>query len=362
MDLVVQVVVVAVEAVVVAVVVVAVEEINTMKDELLTNFTFQWHITNICNNRCKHCYQDDFNSEGLPFEELAKILIQLQEFVKVNGIKKAHINITGGEPFLRDDIFDLILKIKETGVFSFSILTNGYIPSCEKLNKLKTLKPKFVQISLEGKRKTNDLIRGDGSYDKILQSLKVYHKLGIPTMISFTANAYNYMDYHHVVKIARKYNAFKIWTDRYLPNGKSDNFQMTTAQFKTLGSLINKEKRWNNYCVFSKTEISVNRALQFLICGGQPYRCSAGNTLLAILSNGDLLPCRRLPIKIGNLLSESIVELYKNSDIIKEIGYNDNLDINCVNCYYKTSCNGGLKCLSYIITEDFKNRDINCWL
>jgi radical SAM protein with 4Fe4S-binding SPASM domain len=333
-----------------------------MEKESLNRITFQWHITDICNLRCKHCYQDDYSSKGLNFVELTNIFIQFQDFVKIKGIKRAHINLTGGEPFLREDILDLILKIKQSKMFSFGILSNGYLPPNNVLKELKTLNPKFVQISLEGIKDTNDSIRGTGSYDKILESLKVYRKLRIPTMISFTANSENYLDYKHVVNIARKYKAFKVWTDRYLPNGKSDNLQMTTEQFKMLGDSINKEKRKDKYYIFSKTEIAANRALQFLFCGGQPYSCSAGDSLLAILSNGDLLPCRRLPIKIGNLLTDNLTELYKNSVILNDIINKDNLDSNCLNCYYKMSCNGGLKCLSYTMTGNYNKKDINCWI
>ncbi|KMQ52238.1 radical SAM domain protein [Chitinispirillum alkaliphilum] len=323
---------------------------------------FQWHITDNCNLRCRHCYQRDYNYNGLAFHDFEQILVQLQMFVKTKGISHAHINLTGGEPFLRTDIVDLIRKVRETKMFSFGILSNGFISSKSVLNQLENYRPDFVQISLEGKRERNDSIRGMGSYKKIIESLKVYRKLSIPTVISFTANSENFMDYPHVVKIARRYRAFKIWTDRYLPNGKSDNLQMTTKQFKTLCDLINKEKLKDKYFIFSETEILAERALQFLLCGGRPYSCSAGVSLLAILSNGDLVPCRRLPIKVGNLLSDNLNELYENSEILEDIRDINNLDSNCFDCYYKTSCNGGLKCLAYATSGDYKTKDSNCWI
>lgn len=116
------------------------------------------------------------------------------------------------------------------------------------------------------------------------------------------------------------------------------------------------------YNIFSKTNIAANRALQFLFCGEQPYSCSAGNSILAILSNGDLVPCRRLPIKIGNLVKDNLIDLCNNSEILKNVLNSDNLDTNCFSCYYKTSCNGGLKCLSYAVTGNFNKKDLNCWI
>ncbi len=337
-----------------------------MERKLPNRITFQWHVTDQCNLRCTHCYQDNYTSKGLSFKELEQMLDQLISFVHKCRIEnneiRAHINFTGGEPFLREDLIDLIVKTKEVGIFTFGILSNGLIPSNETLKRLKALKPKFIQISLEGNRETNDKIRGQGSYSEILNSLKTYQKFGIPTMISFTANAENYLDYPHVVKIARRYKAFKIWTDRYIPCDKNDTLRMNTEQFKKLGLLINKEKQRDKYFIFSKTNVSANRALQFLFCGDQPYKCSAGNELLAFLANGDILPCRRLPIKLGNLLTDSLIDLYKNTDILNIIHSQEKLDIKCLDCYYKSSCNGGLKCLSYATSNDFNKKDINCWI
>lgn len=336
-------------------------------ERLLPNrIIFQWHITEQCNFRCRHCYQKEYDYEGLSLKELIKILEKLEDFVresfKEGYTNKAHINLTGGEPFLRNDLTDLIDKINESGLFSFGILSNGYFPSEEKIQLLKSQNPKFVQISLEGRRKLNDAIRGKGSYDIIIHALETYRKIGIPVMISFTANSENYLEYPHIVSISRKYKAFKVWTDRYLPNGTKDALQMSTEQFKKLGELIKKETRKEKYFVFSKTKISANRALQFLFTGGKPYTCSAGDSLLAVMPNGDLLPCRRLPIKIGNLVADNLIDLYSDSEILQDIRNNNKPDKKCSTCYYKFSCNGGLKCLSYAMANNYHKKDINCWI
>ena len=59
-----------------------------------------------------------------------------------------------------------------------------------------------------------------------------------------------------------------------------------------------------------RTEIAVNRALQFHCGGGPPYHCTAGDTLVAVMPNGDLYPCRRMPIRAGNLLETPLTQLY----------------------------------------------------
>lgn len=325
----------------------------------MSRFTFQWHITDTCNLRCKHCYQNNYTEKGLPLEQLLAIGHQLHDFVKKNNIKNAHINFTGGEPFLRTDIAELLIEINKYKTFSFGILSNGYIPSNSTLDRLKPTPLKFIQISLEGKEKTNDRIRGKGSYQQVKQALKTYGKYKIPTMLSFTANTENYKEFHHVVKTARKYKAFKVWTDRYLPLGNSDTLQLSTQQFKELGGILVKErKKIRN----KNIEVAANRALQFLFAGGTPYQCSAGKNLLAILANGDLLPCRRLDIKVGNLLTDDLNELYFSSELLKDIRDKNKLDQACLECYYKLACMGGLKCLSYAQTNNYHKKDTNCWI
>lgn len=105
--------------------------------------------------------------------------------------------------------------------------------------------------------------------------------------------------------------------------------------------------------------VHCNRALQF--CGGSPdiYQCSAGKTLLTILANGDLLPCRRLPIILGNIKDNSIYNIIKDNNIIDDLN-NDFIPSGCEKCLKARTCRGGAKCLSYALTGDYHQKDINC--
>lgn len=329
-------------------------------------FTFQWHITDVCNYRCQHCYQSEYTNIGESFNTQISFLNKIKEFVvkikKANTNLQPHINFTGGEPFLREDFLDLLQKTRELNLFSFGILSNGLLLSKEKLKILAKLKPSFIQISLEGNKEINDSIRGKGSYNDIINAVKTYSKLKIPVVISFTANSMNYKYYSDVVKFARKYKASKVWTDRYLPISKSDELLMSTEQVEELFGTILKEQKKNKKIFFSKTLVASNRALQFLVTGGQPYSCSAGQSLFAFLPNGDILPCRRLPIVLGNLKKDDLFNIYMNNLFIKEITNKNNLNKECSACYYNNSCYGGLKCLTYSIKGNVNEKDPNCWI
>jgi len=329
-----------------------------------TKFTFQWHINETCNRRCTHCYQTAYSDTGFDINGLLHVLNKLVAFL--NGFEqngktpKAHINFTGGEPFLHTDFLSLLKEVKASRRFSFGILSNGYLLPQKELKKLYELGPKFIQISLEGSKETNDLIRGTGSYDEVSRALKTYQKAGIPTLLSFTANANNYKELKPVSEAARKYGVFKVWTDRYLPSDHSDPLALNKEQKQDYFSRIRKEQIRQKYRPFSKTRIASNRALQFLMSGGKPYKCTAGTQLFTIMHNGIVYPCRRLPIELGNILTDDLREIYDNHPVIKELHNPELLDTDCKVCAYSTACAGGLRCLSYAKFGNFSLQDPDC--
>jgi radical SAM protein with 4Fe4S-binding SPASM domain len=115
-------------------------------------------------------------------------------------------------------------------------------------------------------------------------------------------------------------------------------------------------RRW-----FGRTEIAMHRALQFLVAGGRPYHCTAGDTLVTVQPNGDLYPCRRMPIPVGNLLETPLIELYFNSNLFQALRNCNLISEKCLGCFYSKLCRGGLKCLSYAMTGDPFKIDPGCW-
>ncbi|MFZ5940192.1 MAG: radical SAM protein [Bacteroidota bacterium] len=335
-----------------------------MERILPDRITFQWHITDQCNLRCRHCYQESYASPGLPATELENLLGNMTDFVKAcrqqRGNARARINITGGEPFLKEELFPLLDRIAGSGLFTFGILTNGFLPPPEKLKHLAELKPDYIQVSMEGERETNDLIRGEGSFDRTLEAVRTYRRYNIPVMISFTANALNHQKFPGVVRIARRLGAYKVWTDRYLPSSPDDPLQLSPEQTKAYFELLGREKRKFSLYAHTRTEVAANRSLQFLVAGGVPYSCSAGRSLLAVLPDGTVLPCRRLPINVGNALQESLVDIYMNNSVLRELDDPEKTDGACASCYYRQLCRGGLKCLSWALTGDFHRKDPGC--
>ena len=320
----------------------------------------QWHLSENCNLKCLHCYQENHKPIQLEFDKLVIIYKQFKELLNKKKMK-GHINITGGEPLCNPYLFKLLDLIKEDSDFiSFSILTNGTLINEKIAKKIKSYNPLYVQVSLEGGKKTNDYIRGKGTYKKIAEGIVNLRKENIFTSISFTATSLNYKEFPKVVRYARKYGVNNVWSDRFIPLGDSDkslalNYEQTREYLEIMNKERNKLKKVKN----SNTTISMYRALQFQMTNDFAYGCTAGDTLLTVMENGDLVPCRRMPITIGNLFDRNMYDLYIKSDVLKDLREKKIPD-ECINCEHSEVCHGGLKCLTYAMYKDLNHKDYGC--
>ncbi len=333
----------------------------------------QWHITERCNLNCLHCYQNkDSISKELSLDVLKDIFHQYIELIKKWDIT-GQINLTGGEPFIREDIFELLEYLYMNKEFiSFGILSNGLLIDPYKAKELSKLGCKFVQVSLDGGKKTNDRIRGEGNFERVIKALKILKENGIRTSISFSASNLNYKEFPIVAEAGRKYGAQRVWADRIIPSGNGESLKDEIMQpyeveefFEIMYSCRLKQEKHE----FESMSIPLQRALNFIILHKHEpynkinvYRCTAGDTLITIMPDGNLLPCRRMPIVVGNVLEKSIEELYYSSELFNQLRNRSLISEGCEECKAKDKCGGGLRCLSYAFYGTPFKADPQCFL
>lgn len=321
----------------------------------------QWHLSENCNLKCLHCYQENHKPIMLKYIQLEDIYNQYKELLKRLNMK-GHINITGGEPLCNPYFFKILDLIKKDSEdITFSILSNGTLITEDIAKKIKSYNPYYVQVSLEGGKKINDYIRGKGTYKRIAKGIQNLRKEDIFTSISFTATKLNYKEFPKVVKYARKYNVNNVWSDRYIPLGDSLDKELLLNYEETREylSIMNNERNKLLNKKHNITTISMNRALQFQMTNDFAYGCTAGDTLLTVMENGDLVPCRRMPIVVGNLLKDNMYDLYKNNKILKDLR-KYNIPNECRLCEHSSQCLGGLKCLTYALYKNLNHKDVGC--
>ena len=102
-------------------------------------------------------------------------------------------------------------------------------------------------------------------------------------------------------------------------------------------------------------------SLQFVPHLENTHECVAGKIMFALLPNGEVLPCRRLPIGIGNIKEKSFEEIYYENELVQKLKVPTPQIEGCQGCSFEKRCKGGLRCLSYSITGDPFKKDPGCW-
>lgn len=335
-----------------------------------STFTLQWHITDHCNLNCRHCYQENVPLHDASFSDMLLILEQFDSLLAKmrntsGGPMRGHVNLTGGEPFLNNEFWDLLSLLSSKNRASYAILSNGTLIDSSTALQLKKLKPAYVQVSLEGSPKTHDHIRGEGSFDRAASGISCLVTAGIPVSISFTAHRGNYTEFPQVVRYGRKLGASRIWADRLIPCGHAASLTddlLTPDETLSFFEIMKtgRKKKWP--FTGQSRDVAMHRALQFLVGNETPYHCHAGNSLLTILANGDVVPCRRLPVVSGNVLDRELSSIYFENPFLKSLRDPDRISKGCEECFYQPFCRGGLRCLSYAVKGDAFSADPGCWI
>lgn len=341
----------------------------------LRRFTFQWHLTERCNLRCAHCYQESYNSPELGYAAWLEVLDQLEQFLAewraaCGSPRRLHITLTGGEPLVHPDLMRLLEVLAgRRDRFSFAILSNGHLVDRARARRLARLGPRYFQVSLEGTAATHDRIRGPGSFGRVRNAIRELRRVRIPVMISFTAHRDNFREFPAVARLAQELGVTRIWTDRLIPLGagaQGATGSLTPAETREYIELLKaarrSARRRGSWWPRHRTEVAQHRALQFLGGEGVPYRCVAGESLLALMPNGDLLPCRRMPLRVGNVLKTPLRQLYFEDPMLRALRNPRQVASGCEGCGLEKLCRGGLRCLSFALHGDPFHSDPGCWL
>ncbi len=339
-------------------------------------FYFQWHLTNKCNLKCKHCYQTNSSSSSeLMFEELKAIADEI-DLTLSRWKKDGRVAITGGEPFVRKDVIDLLTYLDQLPhIKKLGILTNGTLikQNIEFLKRLTKLH--YVQLSLEGRREINDEIRGKGAFDNVIESTRVVVDSGIPTRWMVTLHKKNVADVPFIIDLALEHNIDTLTFERLIPmgSGKSlSSYVLAPEELKKVFTYIVKRSD-EEYSKGSPLRILKLRTLWVLTDPKRAEKdsstpiekevgasCSIGMDSLCILPDATVLPCRRLPIPIGNLKEDSIFKIWYTSKLLWELRDKSNLKGRCNNCEYVARCSG-CRATAYAVTGDYLAEDPQCW-
>ncbi len=329
-------------------------------------FYIQWHITNVCNLRCKHCYQDDFSKRNdLDWSGLKKVsdnvLFTLKEWDQT-----ACLHLTGGEPLLKPELFPLLNNLEQQSMIEeMGIITNGLLIDrnlTERLSKFSKLKK--IKVSLDGADiETNDSIRQKGTFEKVMQNLSmIKQEKRFEIFLMFTVMKKNFKGLPSLFKLCQDLGIDGLIIERFIPLGKGKeimNEVLSREEWKEMiGMLLDifpTEGRNYSFLPYQAFQIRFNGEEPELF--GAP--CVVGVDGLCIMPEGNVFPCRRFPVSIGNLLATPLKQIWEESKLLRKLGAKENLKGKCGICEMK-NCRG-CRSLALALTGDSLGEDPHCW-
>jgi AdoMet-dependent heme synthase len=312
-------------------------------------FFIQWHLTERCNLRCSHCYQEGTMAEELSLDQVKRTIGDVREMLESwsdsYGIEfEPSFNITGGEPFLRQDLFSILEEAGGKG-FEVYLLTNGILIDSQIARSLHDTGVKGVQVSLEGPENIHEAIRGRESFGRTLEGVRYLTNEGIPVTLNITLSAMNVDYFTDLINLASGLGVPKLGFSRLVPSGRG---------LGLLSSMLTRERLKTAYeGIFSASpeglEIVTGDpvATQMRLpaiphdAGETPNGgCAAGVSGLTILPDGTITPCRRLNIPIGNVLEDSLREVWATSRVLEQLRTKSSYKGKCGSCRRWSSCRG----------------------
>lgn len=334
-------------------------------------FAFQWHILDDCDQRCKHCYifSKDNNKEleTMSFENMEKVLDNCLKMCEKTN-RKPYFNITGGDPILHPNFWQLLEKLHEKEI-DYSILGNPFHLTDAVCEKLKNLGCRQYQMSLDGLKETHDYFRKEGSFETTLEKIKTLQNAGLRASIMTTVSKINIDEIPSLIDVVVENNVNLFSFARYCPDSFDESSHMTPKEYQNL-----LKKVWDKYEQYknSNTIFTLKDHLWTLFLYEKGIfkipsnlkedviydGCNCGNNHLTILPNGDVFACRRMESKIGNALKEDLLSIFTGSKIAYYRKY-ENFE-KCSKCELLRFCRG-CPAVSYGYTQNMYSPDPQCW-
>jgi radical SAM protein with 4Fe4S-binding SPASM domain len=312
-----------------------------------------WNVTRKCNLKCAHCYINASKEElrgELTTEEAKRLMDQIAE------VSRPLLILSGGEPLLRRDIYELIRYGTNKG-FRMGLGSNGSLIDETVARKLKDAGVKTVSISLDScDPKKHDEFRGvKGSWQKAVNAITALKQNGVLVQVNTTVTQQNHSEIDEIMSFTEQIGVENFHLFFLVPTGRGTKFDdISPAQYENMitSTFAKTGKHKLNVrpsCApqFMRIAKAMGLDMKQWIRG-----CLAGLYYCRVYPNGDVTPCPYLPIKLGNIKEKTFSEIWFNSEVFKNLRDFDTLKGKCGVCDYRKIC-GGCRARAYGLSSDF---------
>ncbi|MBU7044707.1 MAG: radical SAM protein [Theionarchaea archaeon] len=363
------------------------KRVRSWKTDGLYPFILQFSITGVCNLRCSHCYDDADAHFHMSFDRCREVFNTFFTFCQ-RWNRAPIIWLTGGEPTIHPSFWDIIDHIQALSdtlntPCQLAVLSNGISITPDWVERLETYRLfTGVQISVDGvEANIHDAVRGKGNFEKAVQALRILTASRLITHIHFVVHRDNFEDGFKITDFAREMGADVLTVTRLVPWGRGKELyekmlspQQVQSLYKKLSDDFDEILSQSSHSR-PKPFISRERC-DWPVIYPDPsdpdsqkkngIRCGAARSYINVMETGDVYPCRRMPITIGNIFEQSLEDIWQHPLLWKLREKHIYMQGKCQQCYFCTDaphiCSGGASCIAYACYQDPFQPDPQCAL
>ncbi|MGM0395831.1 MAG: putative heme d1 biosynthesis radical SAM protein NirJ1 [Bacillota bacterium] len=340
-----------------------------------------WNCTNTCNLACRHCYANSENKsfkEELTTEEAKEFIDDLSEY------KVPVLLISGGEPLLRKDIFEIIKYAKSKNI-RITISTNGTVIDKEVAAKIKENQVSYVGISIDGIGERHDSFRGmKGSFDLAMAGIRNCLEIGQKVGLRFTINRHNYDQLEDIFELIKKEKIPRVCFYHLAYSGRGNcmiDEDLTDEEKRAVIDFIMKKTIELGDKVEILTVDNHADAPYLYIKTSEKYpemkdrvwellQMNGGNRSGIAIANvdfkGDVHPDQFTQHHtFGNIREAKFSEIWESTDNPILNGLRNRKELlngRCSQCKWLEICNGNLRARGESVNGDFWESDPACYL
>lgn len=313
-----------------------------------------WEVTAACNLSCGYCRASATSlpdADELSTEEALSFLDSIAPLQPM-------LILSGGEPLLRPDIFQIARHGKSLGM-RVSLASNGTTITPQVAGEIAASGISRVSISLDGATpEKHDLIRGKGSFQAAMQGIANLRGK-VDFQINNTLTCKNESDVAAIFDLSERVGACALHFFFLVATGRGREADLISPKRQEqLLREIDRER------ALRPLEVHVTCAPQYArisrLGRGRAGGCLAGKSFIFVSRNGDVYPCGYFPLRVGSIREKNFIEIWENAAQLRALRERD-LKGKCGRCSYSSIC-GGCRARAYAETGDFLGEDPACSL
>jgi radical SAM protein with 4Fe4S-binding SPASM domain len=342
-----------------------------------------WNITQACNLKCKHCYQD-------ASRKMAGELNQDEQLHIIDQLADNYVSLlafAGGEPLISKEFWKTCRYAAERKLH-VTVATNGTLLTEENVGKLRETGVKIIEISLDSiNREKHDAFRGKGMWEKTVQGIRnsVAQSDGrnFRVSIASTITRMNRNEVQDLIRFTDDIGAHTFNAFNFIPTGRGRDIAaedlspeereelLGTLHRNMQGGKVNiltTAPQLGRFCLEHRTcdwdAIAIGhggsaRGRDTFIYTEYLGGCGAGRCYCAIQPDGKVTPCVFMPIVVGNLRNQSFMEIWENTPEFAALSNREDRGDSCRVCRHRYQC-GGCRARAFNYTGDFRAGDPGC--